>query len=98
AAYGIFKAGKEMIGKTVGVAGEHLTGKEMANAMSKAIGHEVIYNNVTPETFRGFGFPGADDLGNMFQFYRDFDDVCNTVRDVNNSRKLNPELKSFNEW
>jgi len=98
AAYGIFKAGKELTGKTVGVAGEHLTGKEMASALSKAIGQEVIFNNVTPETFRGFGFPGADDLGNMFQFYRDFDDVCNTVRDVNNSRKLNPELKSFNEW
>jgi uncharacterized protein YbjT (DUF2867 family) len=98
AAYGIFKAGKEMIGKTVGVAGEHLTGKEMAASLSKAIGQEVIFNNVTPETFRGFGFPGADDLGNMFQFYRDFDDVCNTVRDVNNSKKLNPELKSFDEW
>lgn len=98
AAYGIFKAGKEMIGKTVGVAGEHLTGKEMAASLSKALGQEVIFNNVTPETFRGFGFPGADDVGNMFQFYRDFDGVCNTVRDVNSSRKLNPELKSFDEW
>lgn len=98
AAYGIFKAGKEMIGNIVGVAGEHLTGKEMAGAMSKAIGQEVIFNNVTPETYRGFGFPGADDLGNMFQFYRDFDDVCNSIRDVNNSRKLNPELKSFDDW
>jgi uncharacterized protein YbjT (DUF2867 family) len=97
-AYGIFKAGKEMIGKTVGVAGEHLTGKEMATAMSKAIGQEVIFNNVSPETFRSFGFPGADDLGNMFQFYRDFDEVCNSVRDVNNSKKLNPELKSFDQW
>ncbi|MBO9681160.1 MAG: NmrA/HSCARG family protein [Flavisolibacter sp.] len=98
AAYGIFKAGKEMIGKTVGVAGEHLTGQEMATALSKAIGQEVIFNNVTPKTYRGFGFPGADDLGNMFQFYRDFDEVCNTVRDVNNSRKLNPELQSFDQW
>jgi uncharacterized protein YbjT (DUF2867 family) len=98
AAYGIFKGGKEMIGKTVGVAGEHLTGQEMATALSKAIGQEVIFNNVTPETYRGFGFPGADDLGNMFQFYRDFDEVCNTVRDVNNSRKLNPELQSFDQW
>ena len=98
AAYGIFKVGKEMIGKTVGVAGEHLTGTEMASSMSKAIGQEVIYNNVTPDTYRGFGFPGADDLGNMFQFYRDFDEVCNTIRDVNGSRKLNPELKSFDKW
>src|SRR5688500_4124893 len=94
-AYGIFKRGNELIGKTIGVAGEHLTGQEMAEALSKALGQEVRYNNVTPETFRGFGFPGADDLGNMFQFYRDFDEVCNSVRDVKFSKELNPELKSF---
>lgn len=98
AAYGIFKRGKELIGKTVGVAGEHLTGKEMAAALSKALGQEVIYNNVTPETFRGFGFPGSDDLGNMFQFYRDFEEDCNRVRDVKFSKELNPELKSFDTW
>jgi uncharacterized protein YbjT (DUF2867 family) len=97
-AYGIFKKGEEMIGKTVGVSGGHLTGNEMAAAMSKAFGKEVLFNNVSPETYRGFGFPGADDLGNMFQFYRDFDDVCNSVRDVNFSKEMNPELKSFDEW
>ncbi len=97
-AYGIFKKGKEFIGKTVGIAGEHLTGKEMADAMTKAIGQEVIYNNVTPDTYRSFGFPGADDLGNMFQFYRDFEKDVNGVRDVSLSKELNPELKSFKEW
>ncbi len=97
-AYGIFKKGDELIGKTIGIAGEQLTGQEMAEALSKGLGQEVLYNNVTPETFRGFGFPGADDLGNMFQFYHDFDEVCNSVRDVNFSRELNPELKSFEMW
>jgi uncharacterized protein YbjT (DUF2867 family) len=97
-AYGIFRKGDEVIGKTVGVAGEQLTGKEMSTALSKALGQEVIYNNVTPETFRSFGFPGADDLGNMFQFYRDFDNVCNDVRDVAFSKELNPELKNFERW
>lgn len=97
-AYGIFKGGKAFIGKTVGVAGEHLTGKEIASALSKALGQEVFYNNVTPETFRGFGFPGADDLGNMFQFYRDFEEPLNRVRDVGASRELNPELKTFDQW
>jgi hypothetical protein len=97
-AYGIFKRGKEEIGKTIGVAGAHLTGTEMADAMSKALDKEVLYNNVTPETYRGFGFPGSDDIGNMFQFYRDFDEVCNSVRDVKFSKELNPELKSFEQW
>lgn len=98
AAYGIFKRGGELIGQTVGVAGEHLSGQQMAAALSKALNVEVIYNNVTPETYRSFGFPGADDLGNMFQFYRDFEKECNEVRNVGFSRELNPELKSFGEW
>ncbi|HEV2831565.1 MAG TPA: NmrA family NAD(P)-binding protein, partial [Hanamia sp.] len=97
-AYGIFKKGKELIGKSIGISGEQLTGQEMAKELSEALGKEVLFNNVTPETFRGFGFPGADDLGNMFQFYRDFDEVCNNTRDVSFSRELNPELKSFKQW
>jgi len=70
----------------------------MAKAMSKALGEEVTYNEITPEQYRGFGFPGADDLGNMFQFYRDFDEVCNSIRDVKYSKELNPELQSFEMW
>ena len=97
-AYGIFKKGAELIGKRVGVAGDQLTCTEMANALSKALGQEVSYNEITPEQYRGFGFPGADDLGNMFQFYRDFDEVCNSIRDVRFSRELNPELQSFEMW
>lgn len=97
-AYGVFKRGDSLIGKTIGFAGEHLSGEEMAAALSKAIGQEIIYNNVTPDTYRGFGFPGADDLGNMFQFYRDFEEECNSVRDVTFSRELNPELQSFEQW
>ena len=97
-AYGIFKRGEEMIGKTIGIAGEHLTGAEMAAALTRALGREVRFNNVTPETFRAFGFPGSDDLGNMFQFYRDFESDVNRTRDVARSRELNPELQSFDQW
>ncbi len=97
-AYGIFKKGEELIGKKVGIAGDQLTCEEMAKALSKALGEEVIYNEITPEQYRGFGFPGADDLGNMFQFYRDFDEVCNSTRDVNFSKELNPQLQSFDMW
>jgi uncharacterized protein YbjT (DUF2867 family) len=97
-AYGIFKKGKELIGKRVGIAGGHLTGQEMASAMSKVLGQEIIYNNVTPDTYRSFGFPGADDLGNMFQFYRDFEKELNEIRNLNFSKELNPELKTFDQW
>jgi len=97
-AYGIFKAGNAYVGKTVGVAGEHLTGAQMAAAMTRALGREVRFNSVTPGAYRAFGFPGADELGNMFQFYRDFEGPVNAVRDVARSRALNPKLQSFDAW
>jgi uncharacterized protein YbjT (DUF2867 family) len=98
AAYAIFKRGPEFIDQTVGIAGEHLSGTEMARALTEALGQEVRYNNVTPEAYRSFGFPGADDLGNMFQFKRDFNDYYRSARSLEFSRSLNPELQTFQEW
>jgi uncharacterized protein YbjT (DUF2867 family) len=98
AAYGIFKRGREFINKTVGIAGEHLSGAEMARALTRALGQEVRYNNVPPEVFRSFGFPAADDLGNMFQFKRDFNEYFTGARDLTFTRTLNPELQSFERW
>jgi len=98
AAYGIFKKGPELVGKTIGIAGEQLTGAEMAAGLSKALGKEIRYNEVTPEAYRGFGFPGAEDLGNMFQFKRDFQDVYCGARNVEGTRALNPALQSFDAW
>ena len=97
-AYGIFKSGDKYIGKTIGIAGEHLTGSEMAEKISRALGKEVHYNSVPPEVYRGFGFPGAEDVGNMFQFHRDFQKDHLEMRDVERSRSLNPELKNFDQW
>jgi uncharacterized protein YbjT (DUF2867 family) len=97
-AYGIFKRGKELLGRTIGIAGEHLTCAEMAEALSRALDQPVRYNEVTPEAYRAFGFPGADDLGNMFQVYRDFEQEVNRVRDTGVSRSLNPELLTFEQW
>jgi uncharacterized protein YbjT (DUF2867 family) len=97
-ALGIFKRGVQYIGKSVGIAGEHLTGQQMADALSAALGQPVHYNAISPATYRGFGFPGADDLGNMFQFYAEFeDDVC-ARRNLAESRALNPQLQTFAAW
>jgi uncharacterized protein YbjT (DUF2867 family) len=97
-AYSIFKRGREFINKTVGIAGEHLTGAQMAGALTRALGQEVRYNNVPPEVFRSFGFPGADDIGNMFQFKRDFNEYFCGARNLAFSRSLNPELQTFEQW
>jgi len=97
-AYGIFKAGDEFIGRTVGIAGEHLSGAEMAAAMARAFGRDVRHAAVSPAQYRAFGFPGADDLGNMFQYKRDFESDFRAPRDVEASRRLNARLQSFAQW
>lgn len=97
-AYGIFKKGIEMVGKRIGLAGGQLTGTEMTDALGKALGERVVYNKIPAEVYRGFGFPGADDLGNMFQFYDEFESELNKTRDVGFSKQLNPELLNFEQW
>jgi uncharacterized protein YbjT (DUF2867 family) len=97
-AYAIFEDGDEMIGKTVGIAGGHLTGEQMAKSLSKALGQTVSYNAVTPAVYRAFGFPGADDLANMFQFNSEFEQDCCDARNISETKSLNPELQTFDRW
>ena len=82
-AYGIFKAGDRYIGATVGIAGGTLTIEEMGQTIASVLGlSSVTYNAVDADAYRGFGFPGADELGNMFQVYRDFEKACLGARSV----------------
>ena len=95
-AYALFKAGPRT--ETVGIAGEHLTGDEMAAAFTRALGRTVRYNEVTPAVYRSFGFPGADDLGNMFQFKRDFNAEFCGARDLARARALYPGMQTLDQW
>lgn len=97
-ALGIFKKGSTYVGKTVGIAGEHLTGAQMAATLTKGLGQEVRYTPIPPAVYRGLGFPGAEDLGNMFQFFSDFQKEFCAVRDIGVSRSLNPSLQTFEQW
>ncbi|RKY92074.1 MAG: NmrA/HSCARG family protein, partial [Ignavibacteriae bacterium] len=97
-AYEIFKRGNEFIGKTVGISGAHLTGQEMADSFAKALGQDVAYNAVPFDIYRGLGFDGAEDLGNMFQFKHDFEDYFCGARSIDFSKSLNPSLQSFDNW
>ena len=96
-AYGVFKR-PSMIGQVVGVAGDEPTGDEMAAVFSRVLGEPVVYAPLTPAQFRALGFAGADDLGNMFQYYQDFEAALSVNRSVALSRELNPKLLNFEQW
>jgi uncharacterized protein YbjT (DUF2867 family) len=97
-ALGVFKQVCSTMGQTIGIAGEHLTGAEMAAALSRAIGRDVRYTDVSPEIYRTWDFPSAPELSNMLQFKRDFNELFCGVRDVERSRQLNPSLQTLEQW
>jgi len=97
-ALGVFRERQWCIGATIGVAGQHLNGHEMANGLSRVLGQRVEYLDITPEEYRALDIPSAAELGNMFQFKRDFETPFRAARSVEQSRALNPSLQSFDEW
>ena len=97
-AYGIFKAGEQYVGKTVGITGENLTIDQISEKLAKGLGIQVKYTPVEPDAYRSFGFPGADEMGNMFQVYRDFEKEVLGVRSREVARSLNPSLQTFDQW
>jgi uncharacterized protein YbjT (DUF2867 family) len=98
-AYGIFKAGDKYVGQTVGIYGEALTISEMGEKLSKGLGMPSIYYHAAEaDEYRGYGFPGADEMGNMFQVYRDFEKQVLGARSVETARALNPALQNFDQF
>jgi uncharacterized protein YbjT (DUF2867 family) len=97
-AYAVFVRGQEMIGRTLGISGEHLTGARMAEELSTALGQPVLYQSISFEAYRNLGFPGADDLGNMFQVKHDFEREYCAARTVEQTRALYPGVQTFRQW
>lgn len=96
-AYGVFKRGRPLVGRTVSIAGEHLTGEQLAAQLSAALGEEVVYTPVPFDVLRAQPIPAAVELGNMFQFYAEVPQF-NAARDLDAVRELNPRLQSFQQW
>ena len=97
-ALGIFQRCGQHIGHTIGIAGEHLTGREMADQLAAALGEPVRYVDMPRAEYAKLGFPGADDLANMFQYKQDFNALFRAERPVEQTRELHPGLLSFGEW
>ncbi|WP_375758807.1 NmrA/HSCARG family protein [Corallococcus exercitus] len=96
--HGIFQRGPQGVGRTVGLASEHLTGAEIARTLKHVLGQEVVYHSMSPEVYRTFNFPGAAELANMFHFMRDFATEYCAVRDPVLTRELNPRAQTLAQW
>jgi uncharacterized protein YbjT (DUF2867 family) len=97
-AYSLFRRGTSTVGQRFGIAGEILSGGEMAEKMARALGRKVNFQDVPFDVYRGLGFPGAEDMGNMFQFHAILADEFLRNRDPKLARSLNPDLLTFDAW
>jgi uncharacterized protein YbjT (DUF2867 family) len=97
-ALALFAQGQAWHGQHVGIAGEHLALSEMAHALGQALGEPVRPQTIAPADYARLGFQGADDLANMFQFKRDFNDYYCGARDLGFTRSLVPDLQSYDQW
>ncbi|MFH9725589.1 NmrA/HSCARG family protein [Streptomyces sp. NPDC017254] len=97
-ALAVFERGTDLIAATVSIAGEHLEVAAMAAALTGALGEPVRYRPLTPDEWRAQGFPGADESGNMFQYYTDCEQRFTESRDIDAVRGLNPALQDFATW
>lgn len=97
-ALGIFRAGPKYIGRTVGVAGAHLTGVELAAVFTKVLGEPVVYRPLSHDELRATGQPGVLEIANMYQFYAEAAESFVAARDLGLARELNPRLEPFEDW
>lgn len=85
----------EFKSKILPVAGDILTGDQIASTLSKYLApNKFMYGNVSLEKFASFKFPGVEDITNMFEYYQ----TGKVVRDIENTKKLNKNVVTFAEW
>jgi uncharacterized protein YbjT (DUF2867 family) len=92
----IFRDPDSFKDKTVGVVGDDLPCVEYAAILSKVTGKKVVYSHMPREQFAALGFPGADDLANMFEYNRFH--IPNRQADVRESLRLYPAMQRFEPW
>lgn len=92
----LFEEPSKWIGKVVKLAGEEIPAAEYAAIMSRATGTNIQYAYVPRETFAALGFPGAEDLADMFEYYRLH--IPSRARDIETCRALAPGLQGFETW
>jgi uncharacterized protein YbjT (DUF2867 family) len=97
-AYGIFQVGARLIGRTVGLAGTHATGKQLAELFANLLGEPVAYRPQTYEQVRNARFPRAEEMAANFRFFTDASENLIANRPLDRIRAINPQLQTLEEW
>lgn len=94
----LFVQGERVVGERVGLAGEQLTGAQMAQVLSRVIGEAVHYVPMAPEAFARQPFPGAAEMAGMFAYQQAREGEYCAARPPEVARALHPGLQGFAAW
>jgi uncharacterized protein YbjT (DUF2867 family) len=92
----MFEQPEAYIGQVVKLAGDELPPAEYAAVMSERVGRQIRYAHVPREVYAALGFPGAEDIADMFEFYRVH--MSSRKQEMEHWRKLTPGLQDFRTW
>jgi uncharacterized protein YbjT (DUF2867 family) len=94
----LFRDSRAFVGRRIGIAGEHLTGEQMAQALARALDEPVSHVAMEPADYAQLGFAGAAELANMFRFKHDCEAEYCAARDPAAARALHPGLMGFDRF
>ncbi len=94
----LFVQGEAVIGRRIGLAGEQLTGAQMAEVLSRVLGEPVRHRAVPPAAFGRQPFPGAAEMARMFAYQQAEEARYCAARDPTMAHALHPGLLGFAQW
>jgi len=90
-----------LIGQNYFLASDSLSCSKIAELFSKHLNITCKYVAMDDKTFRGLGFPGAEEIGNMFAFYRlNLDFAKKRFQEGGSNKGFNnlKDTKRFERW
>jgi len=96
----VLDAREKYLGKKIAIVGDVISGNDIAATLSKQIGKPVTVNQVPEKVFASFGFPGAEEIANMFTYFDEYGYYGEKVnkRDIWEGKAVAPELSTFAQW
>jgi uncharacterized protein YbjT (DUF2867 family) len=85
-----FREPQDWINRTLEIAGDELTGPQMAELLGKAIGRKVVYEEQPFDEIQA----ASADMAMMYEWFN----LRGYTVDIKNLRQIIPDLESFMEW
>lgn len=84
------------MGQTINTTGADKTCEEYAAILGAVLRRNVYFKYIPRDEYAALAFPGAEELANMFEVQRLH--IPNREKDLQESKKLNPGIQSFESW